>query len=228
VIAHLLGFTGIWVEMDDGANRAITRHDLLPSILTVADASLGTSLGGGGGRAALARYQYEELMYFVAGTVAEEKIAGYPAAYVEVDVAGRTSVDWDAVRVARLEAGLPICGHKDCTIPFDADPIDDDAGGGAGRVITQRVTGKDVAAVIKRAEDEVFALLKANWRTVLRVVNALCKRDGDKITSIEFDALMAGPKRAGERRKPARPKPARSKGPSISEPNLPVSTPTAR
>jgi hypothetical protein len=61
VTAHLLGFTGVWVEMDDGANRAITRHDMLPSILTVADP------GPGNGRAVLSRYEYEELMYFVAG-----------------------------------------------------------------------------------------------------------------------------------------------------------------
>jgi hypothetical protein len=40
---------------------------------------------------------------------------------------------------------------------------------------------------------------KANWRTVLRVVNALCRHD--KITSIEFEALMAGPKRAGKHRR---------------------------
>jgi hypothetical protein len=86
VTAHLLGFTGVWVEMDDGANRAITRHDMLPSILTVA----------GGGRAVLARYQYEELMYFVAGLVAEEKIAGYPGDCVEEDTAGRPRIDRDA------------------------------------------------------------------------------------------------------------------------------------
>jgi hypothetical protein len=171
VTAHLLGFTGVWVEMDDGANRAITRHDMLPSILTVA----------GGGRAVLARYQYEELMFFVAGLISEAKIAGYLPASVEEDTAGRPRIEWDAIRVARLEAGLPICGHKDCTIPFDAD-VD------AGRV----------AEVIKRAEDEVFALLKANWPAVLRVVNALCRRD--RITSAEFEALMAGPKRAGKRR----------------------------
>jgi hypothetical protein len=169
VTAHLLGFTGVWVEMDDGANRAITRHDLLPSMLTVADASLGASLNGGGpgamsassdGRAVLARYLYEELMFSVAGTVAEVKIAGYPAAYVEVDVAGRTSVDWDAVRAARLEAGLPICGHKDCEIPFDTSPVDAgsvDAGSvDAGSSSVGRITEEGVAAVIKRAEDEVI------------------------------------------------------------------------
>ena len=61
----------------------------------------------------LTRYLYEGLMFSVAGLVAEVKLAGYPAAYVEEDVAGRTSVAWDAVRVARIEAGLPVCGHKD-------------------------------------------------------------------------------------------------------------------
>jgi hypothetical protein len=197
VTAYLLGFTGVWIEMDDGRNRAITRHDMLPSILTVA----------GGDRAVLARYQYEELMYFVAGLVAEEKIAGYPGNHIEEDTAGRLCIEWEAVRAARLEAGLPICGHSDCTIPFDADVDDDvvdthagpdsndDAGCGAGR--RRRVTEADVAAIIKRAEDETFDLLKANWRTVLRVVNALCKRD--KITSTGFDVLMrASPKSAGK------------------------------
>jgi hypothetical protein len=68
--------------MDDGAYRAITRHDSLPAMLAVAD----------GGRAVLARYLYEELMISVAGLVAEVKIAGYPAGYTEEDVAGRTSI----------------------------------------------------------------------------------------------------------------------------------------
>jgi len=67
-----------------------------------------------------------------------------------------------------------------------------------------------VAEVIRRAEDEVFALLKANWPTVLRVVNALCKQD--RITSIEFDALMAGPKRAGKHRRRPKKKPAAQSG----------------
>jgi hypothetical protein len=208
VTGHLLGFTGVWVEMDDGANRAITRHDMLPSILTVADP--GPGFGSvSRGRAVLARYQYEELMYFVAGLVAEVKIAGYPADYIEIDVAGRTGVDWEAVRVARLEAGLPICGHKDCTIPLDAP----DGEGGcddANPDRDKRVTGKDVAEVIKRAEDEVFALLKANWQAVLRVVNVLCKQD--RLTAIEFDALMAGPKRAGKYRRRPKKKPAAQSG----------------
>jgi hypothetical protein len=56
-----------------------------------------------------------------------------------------TSIPSSAIRVARIEAGLPICGHKDCKIPFDVEAV---------------------AAVIKRAEDEVFGLLKANWPLV--------------------------------------------------------------
>ena len=76
-----------------------------------------------GGRAALVRELYAELMFSIAGLVVEVKIAGYPAAYVEEDVAGRTSVAWDAVRVAGIDAGLPICGHKDCEIPFPAERI---------------------------------------------------------------------------------------------------------
>ena len=122
-------------------------------------------------------------MFSIAGLVAEVKIAGYPAAYVEVDVAGRTSIEWDAVRVARIEAGLPVCGHKDCEIPFDAE----------------RITEEDVAEVIRRAEDEVFALLKANWSIVERVTNALCRRD--RLTAIELDDLITSPNSAGKRRR---------------------------
>jgi len=122
-------------------------------------------------------------MFSIAGLVAEVKIAGYPAAYVEVDVAGRTSIEWDAVRVARIEAGLPVCGHKDCEIPFDAE----------------RITEEDVAEVIRRAEDEVFALLKANWSIVERVTNALCRRD--RLTAIELDDLITSPDSAGKRRR---------------------------
>ena len=122
-------------------------------------------------------------MFSIAGLVAKVKIAGYPAAYVEVDVAGRTSIEWDAVRVARIEAGLPVCGHKDCEIPFDAE----------------RITEEDVAEVIRRAEDEVFALLKANWSIVERVTNALCRRD--RLTAIELDDLITSPDSAGKRRR---------------------------
>ena len=165
VVAWLLGFSGVWVDMEDNAYRAIVRHDLLPSMLAVAD----------GGRAVLARYLHEDLMFSIAGLVAEVKIAGYPAAYVEVDVAGRTSIEWDAVRVARIEAGLPVCGHKDC------------------------ITEEDVAEVIRRAEDEVFALLKANWSIVERVTNALCRRD--RLTAIELDDLITSPDSAGKRRR---------------------------
>ena len=122
-------------------------------------------------------------MFSIAGLVAEVKIAGYPAAYVEVDVAGRTSIEWDAVRVARIEAGLPVCGHKDCEIPFDAE----------------RITEEDVAEVIRRAEDEVFALLKANWSIVEGVTNVLCRRD--RLTAIELDDLITSPDSAGKRRR---------------------------
>jgi hypothetical protein len=116
VVAHLLGFTSVWIDMEGGANyQAIVRYDILPPMLAVADASL-----RGDGYLVLARYLYKEVMFFIAGLVAEVKIAGYPANYIEVDVAGRTSVDWDAIRVARIEAGLPISGHQDCKIPFDA------------------------------------------------------------------------------------------------------------
>jgi hypothetical protein len=173
--------------MDDGAFRAITRYDSLPPLLAVADAG-----PTGDGRAVLARYLYEDLMFYVAGLVAEVKIAGYPACYVEEDTAGRPRIDWNAIRVARLEAGLPICGHKDCTIPFDAESIAEE----------------DVAEVIQRAEDEVFVLLKANWPAVERVVNVLCKRD--RLTTAELDAIIAGPDSvvAGTRRRPKSTRPS--------------------
>jgi hypothetical protein len=63
-------------------------------------------------------------------------------------------------------------GTIDCEIPLDAD-----------------VDAERVAEVTKRAEDEVFALLKANWPTVKRVANALCKHD--RITTIELDKIIA-------------------------------------
>jgi hypothetical protein len=183
----LLGFTGVWIDMEGGANyQAIVRYDILPPMLAAADASSSRqgSVGGGDGYLILARYLYKEVMFFIAGLVAEVKIAGYPANYIEVDVAGRTSVDWDAIRVARIEAGLPICGHQDCKIPFDTDPDRD-----------KRVTKEDVAALIKHAEDEVFDLLKANWSAVERIVNVLCKQD--RLTTPELIALIAGPDSAG-------------------------------
>jgi hypothetical protein len=191
VVAHLLGFTGVWINMEDGPYRAIVRHDYLPVLLAVTDAALDSSGGsggggsGGGGGAALARYLYEDLMFLTAGLVAEAKIAGYRTNYVEEDVAGRTSIiPWSAIRVARIEAGLPICGHKDCEIPFDTGPID------AGPDRDRSITEADVAAVIKRAEDEVFGLLKTNWPLVKRVTNALCKQD--RLTVAEFEALITG------------------------------------
>jgi hypothetical protein len=210
VTAWLLGFSGVWIDMEDGPYRAITRHDFLPPLLAVAD----------GGRAALARHLYKDLMFTVAGTVAEETIAGYRVGYVEVDVAGRTSVGWDAVRVARIEAGLPICGHKDCTIPLDASLT-------SAGVDSARVDSAEVAEVIKRAEAEVFTLLKSNWPIVRRVVQALCRRD--RITSIEFEDLIRGP--AGKRRSNHRGQRQRSKrkpaptrlvgngGPNVPEPS---------
>ena len=67
IVAWLLGFTGVWVAMEDSPYRAIVRYDPLPPMLAVAD----------GGRAVLARYLYEDLMFSVAGLVAEAKIAGY-------------------------------------------------------------------------------------------------------------------------------------------------------
>jgi hypothetical protein len=36
VIAWLLGFTGVWIDMEDGPYRAVTRHDFLPALLPLA------------------------------------------------------------------------------------------------------------------------------------------------------------------------------------------------
>ena len=128
--------------------------------------------------------------------MAEGKIAGYPADYVEVDVAGRTTVPWDAARVARIEAGLPVCGHKDCGIPFDTSPVDagpDSAGPDSAGSVIGRIT--EEAEVIRRPEDEVFDLLKANWLAVERVVDALCEQD--RLTTPELDALITGSNSVG-------------------------------
>ena len=57
VTAWLLGFTGVWVDMEDNLYRAVTRHDFLPALLAVAD----------GGYGALAHYLYQDLMFTVAG-----------------------------------------------------------------------------------------------------------------------------------------------------------------
>ena len=53
IVAWLLGFTGVCVAMEDSPYRAIVRYDPLPPRLAVAD----------GGRAVLARYLYEDLMF---------------------------------------------------------------------------------------------------------------------------------------------------------------------
>jgi hypothetical protein len=117
---------------------------------------------------------YRDLLFSVAGLVAEVRIAGYPPpAYVEKDATGFAVVPWLTVRIARIEAGLPICGHKRCKIPFAAEHI---------------------AAVTKRAEDAAFVMLKANWAAVKRVASALCRQD--RLTTAELDALIAGKRAA--------------------------------
>jgi hypothetical protein len=68
--------------------------------------------------------------------------------------------------------------HKYCEIPF-ADE---------GPSSAERIAEEDVAEVIKRAEDEAFALLKANWPIVECVTNALCRQD--RLTTAEIDALI--------------------------------------
>jgi hypothetical protein len=161
VVAYLLGFTNVRIDMETGEYRAIVRYTYPPDMMPIV-----------GGRPASAWGLYKCLMVSVAGLIAEAKIAKYYTMYVEKDVNDNSIVPWEAVRVARSEAGLPICGHMECEIPFDAERI---------------------AEVIKRAEDEAFALLKANWAAVKRVTNALCRRD--RLPAIELDALIAGKRR---------------------------------
>jgi len=58
VVAWLLGFSGVWIDMEGGSSYdAIVRYDSLPPLLAVAD----------GGYSILARYLYEDLMFSVAG-----------------------------------------------------------------------------------------------------------------------------------------------------------------
>ena len=104
--------------------------------------------------------------------------------------------------MARIEAGLPICGHKDCEIPLEA------GSGSAGPTSAGRITEEDVAAVIQRAEDEVLVMLQANWPVVQRVVRMLYGRD--RTPSIELDALIRGPEGTWLARLTARLRPALS------------------
>jgi ATP-dependent Zn protease len=67
VVAWLLGFKGVWIDMEAGNHLALVR------LLADGDALLA---GGGGDRAAFARALFDELVFSVAGLVAEEKIAG--------------------------------------------------------------------------------------------------------------------------------------------------------
>jgi hypothetical protein len=164
VVGWLLGIKGVWVDMETGNYRSVTWHRG-PNLAAVAN-----------GKHAVGAL-YERLLFSVAGLVAEEKIGGYNSTgYVEEDADGFACVPWEAIRVARLEAGLPICGHRNCDIPPDA-------GCDAARV----------AAVIKRAEDEAYAMLSTNGSMVWRVADALCKQD--RLTATELDDLLTGRRR---------------------------------
>jgi hypothetical protein len=153
VVTRLLGLKDIWIDMKADEYRSVVWHEGL---------TWAELVNGDGAGSAL----YAQLLFSVAGLVAEAKIAGYLAEYVEQDADGIAIVPWLAVRVARIEAGLPICGHKRCKIPFAAERI---------------------AAVTKRAEDDAFVLLKANWSIVECVTGALCRQD--RLTAIEFEGL---------------------------------------
>jgi hypothetical protein len=164
---------------------------MTPAMLAGGDALL-----GGGDRAAFARALYDELVLSVAGLVAEVKIAGLRTTYVEEGTL------WHAVHVARIEAGLPICGYEKRKIPFDGERIFKTGLPTRGHRKCWIPLGVGIADVIKRAEDEAFALLKANWSIVKRVTNALCKRD--RLTSIDLDDIIAGKRRRPKRKQATR------------------------
>jgi hypothetical protein len=193
VAARLLGYTGVWIDMAAPAKSgwlALTRfthNNLTPAMLAGDDYS--------GRRAALVRATRDELMVAVAGLIAEVALAGYQTDYVEKGIVGR------AAHVARLEAGLPICGYTRCRQPLVSEE-DYQRIFRLGLPICSRrrcqAPAECTAYVVDRAENEVLALLNANWSIVKRVANALCKQD--KLTSAELDILIA----AGKRRRPKR------------------------
>jgi hypothetical protein len=69
-----------------------------------------------------------------------------------------------------FQVGLPICQRRRCQAPADL-----------------------IAYAVERAEDEAFALLKANWASVKRVTNALCRQD--RLTTAELDDIITGRRR---------------------------------
>jgi hypothetical protein len=103
VVAWLLGYTGIWIDMKFDKRRAVTGwrcNNLTPAMLTD-----GALLDGGGDpeyRSAFVRALHDELIVAVAGLVAEVQIAGYRTGYVEPEVLGRAVQLVRACRSKRL------------------------------------------------------------------------------------------------------------------------------
>jgi hypothetical protein len=203
VAACLLGYRGVWVDMEASVHLALTRfehNNLTPTMLAVDGGALS---GGGGDRVPFIHALCDELIVAVAGLVAEVALAGYRTSYVEPEVLGR------AVHVVRAAAGLPICGSTQTSTQ-------------KCRYTKCRTLGKQVFQVglpicrrrqcqapagciiyvIERAEEDAFALLQANWPAVKRAVNALCKHD--RLTFAGPDVLIAPspPERAGKCRRP--------------------------
>jgi hypothetical protein len=185
VVAHLLGFQGVWVDMKFSKLQAVTgwaRNTLTPAMLT----DDGALLGGGGDpeyRSAFVRALQDELIVAVAGLVAEAQIAGYQTEYVEPEVLCR------AVQLVRACSALPICaGGKKCRAGLGVDHLDHERILKDGLPICSHrkcqappgidlSPGIDLDDIVGYAEAEAFALLEANWRDVKRLVNALCRCD---------------------------------------------------
>jgi hypothetical protein len=185
IVAYLLGYTGIWVDMKFSKLKAVTgwaRNTLTPTML--ADGSL--LLGGGVGgdpecRSAFVRALQDELIVAVAGLVADVQIAGYRTGYVEPEVLGR------AVHLVRACSALPICGRsggggKKCKVGLSVDQFDHTRILTEGLPICSRRScgaprGIDLDDIVGYAEAEAFALLEANWPAVKRLVRKLCRYD---------------------------------------------------
>jgi hypothetical protein len=178
VVAWLLGFQDIWIDLKFDKRRAVTgwrRNTLTPDMLTDG-ALLGSSSGGGGDhstlRSSFVRALQDELLVAVAGLVSEVQLAGYRTGYVEPEVPGR------AVQMVRAACGLPICGCKNCRVRFDHESILKLGLPICGRRnCATAPRGIDLDDIVGYAEAEAFALLEANWRAVKHLVNKLCRCD---------------------------------------------------
>jgi hypothetical protein len=129
----------------------------------------------GGDPAALTRGLYADLMVALAGPAAQ-KLAGYPDSIRDEHDADSINVIGCAVRLARIEAGLPLQAGPDESELNDGAPLH-----AAG------------CAIVDRAWPETVALLQDNWSAVARVAGALQIRD--HLTQAELDHIIANGQR---------------------------------